>query len=172
MAQGDGGQGVGPAGDHHDATGVIAGEGGGDHLLGRLEEAAGGLGHHLGGAVGLSELSAGEAGTDGGDDKALGAVLGVERLAEADHQALGARIEGVACDAGREAGQGGDVDHPACAARHHAGDNPVGQAAGVDDQGHQEVALTAPGDSRETLGDRKAGVVDQQVDVEAAGFDG
>jgi hypothetical protein len=48
----------------------------------------------------------------------------------------------------------------------------MGQAAGVDHQGHQEIPLALPGHAHEALGDAEAGVVDQDVDVPAAVRDG
>ena len=47
--------------------------------------------HHLLDAGLLGEFGLGEAGADGGDLHPLGAIFGVQRLAELDHQALGAR---------------------------------------------------------------------------------
>ncbi len=109
------------------------------------------------------KLGAGHAGREHRAHHARVAQLEVQRLAEAQHEALGRAVGGI--QRGRLVGPGrGDVQHVARMAIHHVFDEQLGQVHERDHVQFEHGVLALPGDVHEFPEQAQPGIVDQDLD--------
>jgi len=109
-----------------------------------------------------------EAGTQRAHVDAVAPVLERERLRELDQVRLRRRIQRVARRCRHQAGQRGDVDDASAAALAHAGHEAIAELGRRGDHHLDEFLVRLPLARDEAAGHAIAGIVDEQIDGDAA----